>query len=158
MKKFLFYASSAVIFTFLGFVSPVFSFLPLIFVIFIGLYRGPSAGATAGFFFGLFNGIFAPAALGVDAFTYSAAGYLAGVIPDRVDENSPVVQIVVSFAAALLVSAAASLIEAVFSASGSSAGIFRFGGPVFFTLLAPAVFFVFKKWRGFWFGELTAER
>ena len=158
MKKILFFIVTVLIMTFLGFTFRIFSFIPLLFVVFTGLYRGSAAGCTAGFILGIFNGIFSTTVLGVDSFTYSAAGFLAGAIPDRVDENSAFFQIVISSASVFFAVVMSSVIEVIFISSGNPLDFIHFDTSALLTIFSPAVFIILKKWWGLWFGKLVAER
>jgi len=158
MKKILFYITSVIIIIFFGFSLPVFSFFPLFFVIFVGLYKGSTAGCTVGFFLGLFNGIFSTAMMGIDGFTYSIVGYLAGILPDRIDENNILIQIAISLISVILVGIMTSIIEILFISTGNPLRLLHFDKSVLLTILSPAMFFVFKKWWKMWFGKLITER
>jgi len=158
MKKILFYITSVLLITFFGFSLPIYSFFPLFFVVFTGLYKGSAAGCTAGFILGLFNGIFSTAMFGIDGFTYSVVGYLAGIIPDRIDEGSILIQIVVSLISVIFVGIMTSIMEMLFNRSGDLLMLLHLDKSVLLALLSPVVFYILKKWWGIWFGKLVAER
>lgn len=155
MKRFLFYVSTIVIIIFLEIVFSKFSVFGLLFVIFIGLYRGSNSGCTAGFFIGLIEGVFSVTTFGVLSFSYSIVGYLSGRIPRRMDEENPVAQISVVFLGVIAAQIINLIIEVIFS---GIPGVFSLFGLIFSVVLAPVLFFIFRKWWLLWFDRLEVER
>jgi rod shape-determining protein MreD len=155
MKKLLFYAVSAAALIYLDLTCPRFPVFGFLFVVFIGLFKGSSAGCTLGFFIGLLEGIFSVSTFGVFSFSYPIVGYLSGIVPGRVDENSLIMQVIVSFVALIFMKAIGFCLGIFFP---HAAGQAFSGAQLLVMLAAPAIFFVFGRWWALWFGGLTVER
>ena len=155
MKKFIFYFVTLIIIIFLEIALSKFSLFGIFFVIFIGMHRGSSAGATFGFFTGLIEGVFSATSFGVCSFSYSLTGYLAGRLPERIDEGNPLVQIIIIFSGVILAKAVNIIMEMIFTGTRSS---FYNVLTIVFVLFAPLFFKVFKFWWHLWFKKLEVER
>ena len=155
MKKLLFYFVTITIIVFFEFLIPRFSFLGLFFIVFVGLYRGSSAGCTIGFITGVVEGVFSIASLGISSFTYSLIGYLVGYIPLRIDETNPVIQILILFFSIVFVKIISGIIEIIFIGNRMP---FHFDWTILLILLAPLVFWIFTKWWKIWFEKLVVKR
>ena len=155
MKKILFYLTSIIIIIFLEILFSRISVLGLIFVIFIGLYRGSASGCSIGFIIGLVDGIFSASTFGIFSFSYAVIGYVAGRIAKRIDEENPLAQIIIVFLGILLNKVVSMILEMIFTANK---GLFYIGWTTIFIVLTPLFFVIFKKWWFKWFKRLNVER
>lgn len=155
MKKFLFYSGTVAIIIFFEILFSKFSVFGLLFIIFIGLYRGSYAGCTVGFFIGLIEGVFFTATFGVLSFSYSIIGYLSGRLPKRVDEENPLAQIFIVFGGVVVAGGINLIIEVLFT---GIPGIFSISWIIIPIIISPVFFFIFKKWWFFWFKRLDVDR
>ncbi|MDD5687320.1 MAG: rod shape-determining protein MreD [Elusimicrobia bacterium] len=155
MKKPLFYFTSIIIIIISEILLSKFSFIGLIFIVFVGLYRGASVGCSVGFFIGLLEGVFSTTSFGVGSFSYSIVGYLAGHISRRIDEENPLAQIIIVFLTIILNWVISSIIETLFT---GIQGLFYLDWKIVFVVLSPLYFWILKKWWFFWFKKLEVER
>lgn len=132
-----------------------YSLIELIFIIFIGLYRGSATGSSVGFFMGLADGVFSTTAFGVSSFSYAITGYLAGRIPRRIDEENPLAQISIVFFGVIAAKTIGIIIEMIFTGNRS---MFYIWWTAIFVVLAPMFFWIFKKWWIYWFRKLEVDR
>src|SRR5204863_7397010 len=70
----------------------------LVVVICIGLVRGPSSGATAGFAGGMLRDLLLDAPTGLSALAYVTVGYVVGAIRPYVQSSNIAVRLVGAFA------------------------------------------------------------
>ncbi|OQA90165.1 MAG: rod shape-determining protein MreD [Elusimicrobia bacterium ADurb.Bin231] len=155
MRKVIFYCLSLLIILILGFINSQGMVIGLLFIVFTGLYRGSSSGATIGFILGFCNDFFAGSAIGIDSFSYATIGFCAGLMPARFDENNPLLQTAVSIVCFILAEILGGALELLFVSAGT---FFSFDYSILIVLFAAPIFFVFKKWWIFWFKELVAIR
>ncbi|MBN1384960.1 MAG: rod shape-determining protein MreD [Elusimicrobia bacterium] len=155
MKRLLFYFISIIIIIFFEIIISKFSLFGIFFIIFIGLYRGTSAGCTVGFFIGLLEGIFSATSFGISSFSYSIIGYFAGRLPKRVDEENIFAQIIVVLLGVSLAKAINIILEMIFI---GIRGSFYFGLEFVAIILVPLFFKLFKIWWNVWFKQLDVER
>jgi rod shape-determining protein MreD len=155
MRKFLFYFTTIIIIIFFEILFPVFSIFSLLFVAFIGLYKGSASGCTVGFFIGLVEGVFSASSFGVGSFSYSIVGYLIGRLSRRIDEDYSLVQISIVFLGVILSKVVSSIIEMLFT---GLAGVFNLNWTIILVVLAPIFFIIFKKWWFLWFKRFGVER
>ena len=155
MKKILFYFTTVIIIIFFEIIFSKFSVFGLLFIIFIGLYRGSYSGCTAGFVIGIIEGVFSTTTFGVLSFSYSIVGYLAGRIPKRMDEENPIAQISVALLGVVISQVISLIIEVLFT---GIPGIFSLGWVFIPAILTPMFFLIFKKWWFLWFDKLNVER
>src|SRR5438309_10560637 len=76
--------------------------LMLVVVICIGLVRGPSSGATAGFAGGMLRDLLLDAPTGLSALAYVSVGYVVGAIRPYVQSSNIAVLVVGVFAASVV--------------------------------------------------------
>ncbi|OGS33851.1 MAG: rod shape-determining protein MreD [Elusimicrobia bacterium RIFOXYC2_FULL_34_12] len=155
MKKIFFYFVSISVIIFSGILFSNTSLLGLIFIIFIGLYRGSATGSTIGFFLGLTDGIFASSTFGVLSFSYAVVGYVTGRLPGRIDEENPLAQIIIVFIGVIFSKIISIILEMIFT---GNKGILGIGWEFIFVIFVPLFFTIFKKWWLLWFEKLTVER
>lgn len=127
----------------------------LLFIIFIGLYRGSYSGCTAGFVIGIIEGVFSATTFGVLGFSYSIVGYLTGRIPKRMDEENPIAQISVALLGVVISQVINLIIEVLFT---GIPGIFSLGWVFIPVIFTPMFFLIFKKWWFLWFDKLNVDR
>lgn len=155
MKNIFFYFFTIVLIIILEFLVPWFNSFGLVFVIFIGMFKGPSAGTTLGFFMGLLYGIFTSGGPGIHSFSYALVGFFAGLIPSRIDENNPIIQVMAVGIGMIFASIVSMSLELIFT---KHPVWFEFDWSLGFSLFAPLVFWCLSKWWSVWFGPLYVDR
>lgn len=76
--------------------------LILLVVVFLGLFKGPTAGAIVGFSAGLIYDLTSSSLLGMNALSLTLVGFLVGLTRTRVYRENIVVQVALVFAATLV--------------------------------------------------------
>lgn len=74
-------------------IGPVTPDIPLILVVFLGLYRGPEVACLSGFAVGLIQDVTGGGLIGVQALTKALAGFGLGLLGRRLWVQNPLVQV-----------------------------------------------------------------
>ena len=122
----------------------------LIAVLYVGLSRGPLAGEALGFLWGLLVDVSFFGLLGLNAFLYAAAGYLAGMLRRQLDETKMWTQALFSFAASAAYLFFAYVLDRLFSSGARSLSWGILAQPVGNALMAPLLFRAMRAWSNLW--------
>lgn len=122
--------------------------LLLILVIFIGLYKGPIAGAWCGFLAGILLDLFSPAPLGTNALAKTVLGFLVGTVAPFLYFKAPLIQGFLLFIGMLLEGIILFILLSSLRLASSFSYSFLYiilPASLYTSLLTPPLFYVFEK-------------
>jgi rod shape-determining protein MreD len=122
----------------------------LIAVLHFGLARGPWAGESVGFLWGLLVDSSSMGLLGVHAILYALAGYAAGMFRRQLDSSKMWTQAIFTWMVSMVYFALYLVVERFFSATENSFQWASVTVPFMNALFAPLVFRVLERWAEAW--------
>jgi len=122
----------------------------LIAVIYFGLFRGPLAGETMGFVWGLLIDASSLGLMGMHTLLYAGAGYLAGMLRRQLDGTKVGTQAVFSFGVSILYGIAYVVIDHLFVGADRPFSWMSAARPFVNGALAPVLFWILARWSGVW--------
>lgn len=159
MKKILFYSITFVLGICLQVVVPKifspFGFSPqflLILTMYIALIRGPVIGQTMGFLWGLSADGISVALFGSQALLLTIIGFISGKFNKTLDESKSGAQIMFVLMLSCLYFVGLYIVYHIFAEPGRYISIMSLiFHPLINALLAPIIFWFFRKWIQMWF-------
>jgi rod shape-determining protein MreD len=125
--------------------------LILLVVVFLGLFKGSTGGAMAGFCGGLIYDLMSSSLLGLNALSLTLVGFLVGLIHGKVYGENIVLQVVLAFAATLMSNILFFLLSAIFhlaSPLGHGLGRIILPAALYNICLVLPIFWVMRKFLG----------
>ena len=122
----------------------------LIVVLYFGLSRGPLAGETMGFFWGLLIDASSLGLLGLHAVLYAGAGFLAGVLRRQLDENKVWTQTIFTLGISFIYVILFFVLDRVFSMSPHPLSLSMAAQPFVNAVVAPVFFWLMQRWSELW--------
>ncbi len=125
----------------------VFPNVLLLATVFFSLQLGSMRGQWVGFILGLLADVASISILGSQTFMYTLIGNLVGRLHGQIDEEKPIAQMTLVFAASSLYFVGLLAFESFFTGSvvrfGSRATFFQ---PLYTTFMGPIVFWILSRW------------
>lgn len=122
--------------------------LILLVVVFLGLFKGPTAGAIVGFSAGLIYDLTSSSLFGMNALSLTLVGFLVGLTRTRVYGENIVVQVALVFTATLVSNILFFLLSAIFELSspvGHGLGRIILPAVLYNICLTPPIFWGLRK-------------
>ncbi len=122
----------------------------LIIVLYFGLVRGPMTGILMGFFWGLLVDASSLGLIGLHAFLYACAGFIAGLLRRQLDEKKMWTQAIFTLGVSVLYTMFYFILDRVFSTGPHPVSWSMAAQPLLNAAVAPLFFWMMQGWAQLW--------
>jgi len=129
----------------------------LIAALYFGLSRGPMTGVCLGFVWGLLIDASSLGLIGLNAFLFASAGYMAGLLRRQLDGHKAWTQTIFTLGVSMLFVVLFFVFDRLFAVGVHSFSSSLLVQPLLNAILAPVIFWVIFHWAQLW-NMLPRER